>query len=137
MRQREETVAMEFVRIADMLGTNFARDNVKPDRITISFPSIAELYRFTKALRYGIRDMYRSPLNEPGDWLRDGQGCIYADWTLYGLDFRFTTPVRTTGYPITYAEIEPFDPNSITPDDKVEILTTVTINPDTHMVVRR
>lgn len=117
MSERETTIAMEFTRLAYMMSGNFKRDNVKPDRITISFPSIGELYSFTKALRYGVRDMYAPPNNEPGDWLRDETGLLYSDWTLYGLDFRFTTPVRTTGYPVEQPEPE-FDDGGMAEERK-------------------
>lgn len=129
------SIATRFLEAVNRLGDAFMDGNVMDEieRITISFEHMAALYSFQNDMRFGVRDMYHAPLNEPGDWRRDENGFIYADWDLFGLPVRLTCKESSNGYPIIYGDLIPGRKDAV----KTKFLTTVTIDPDTHMVVPR
>lgn len=91
------------IRSVDMFTDALAYMNLagQIDRVTVTFKDLKTLYHFVRSMQLGIRDLYRPPNNDPSEFKRDEGGLIYSDWTLLGVNYRFTTLERTTGYDIS------------------------------------
>lgn len=97
------------IRSVDLFTDALAYMNLagQIERITVNFKDLKSLYCFVRNMQIGVREVYETPLNEPHDFKRDAGGLIYSDWTLLGVNYRFTCPERTIGYNIVPTTSDP------------------------------